>query len=167
MHEYDELSGGIMNRGDEINRSRLTLSYSCNYHNSSKRNTVHLELPAKSCEKQQKQRTESSKCLRCDENIRSTSLEHMKYYIAYQGSINLVTGKYKKCTEYYSAIDDRIVSMYIYIYQITIKQLWLKLSTSYGNKINLWILFSYLSIPLIIRSLTDNLLDVLANIVST
>jgi hypothetical protein len=36
-------------------------------------------------------------------------LEQRKYDIAYQRSTNLVTGKYKKYIEYYSAIDDRIV----------------------------------------------------------
>jgi hypothetical protein len=39
MQSNDELSDGIMNRGDEINGSRLNLVYLCNYHNSSKRNT--------------------------------------------------------------------------------------------------------------------------------
>lgn len=57
-------------------------------------------------------------------------------------------------------------AMCVYI-KSQIKQLLLKLSTTYGNKINLWILFSYLFISFIIRSLADNSVDVLANVVST
>jgi hypothetical protein len=56
---------------------------------------------------------------------------------------------------------------YVCYIKSQIKQLLLKLSTTYGKKINLWILFSYLSISFIIRSLADNSVDVLANVVST
>lgn len=47
------------------------------------------------------------------------------------------------------------------------KQLLLKLSTTYDNKTNLWRLFLYLFISLIIRSLVDNSADELANEEST
>ena len=58
------------------------------------------------------------------------------------------------------------VCVYIYI-QTTMKQLLLKLSTTYDKKTNLWILFSYLFISFIIHSLADNSVDVLANVEST
>ena len=57
--------------------------------------------------------------------------------------------------------------VYIYIYQIIIKQLWLKLSTTDGNKMNLWILFTYVFISSILHSLAEPILNELANIVST
>jgi hypothetical protein len=47
------------------------------------------------------------------------------------------------------------------------KQLLLKLSTTYDNKTILWRLFLYLFISFIIRSLVDNSADVLANEEST
>ena len=47
------------------------------------------------------------------------------------------------------------------------KQLLLKLGTTYDNKTNLWRLFLYLFISFIIRSLADNSADVLANEEST
>jgi hypothetical protein len=47
------------------------------------------------------------------------------------------------------------------------KQLLLKLGTTYDNKTNLWRLFLYLFISLIIRSLVDNSADELANEEST
>jgi hypothetical protein len=46
----------------------------------------------------------------------SSRFANKQYNVVIQSSTNLSHEQYRICTEYYSVIDDRIVSMYIYIY---------------------------------------------------